>query len=47
MARLNETAGALGAAQRAYETCLTLAKRGQNLHNEASLSLQALKRRLN
>jgi regulator of sirC expression with transglutaminase-like and TPR domain len=47
MARLNEAAGALGAAQRAYEACLTLAKTGQPLHNEAALSLQALKRRLN
>jgi regulator of sirC expression with transglutaminase-like and TPR domain len=47
MARLNEAAGALGAAQRAYEACLALAGRGQALHNEAALSLQALKRRLN
>jgi regulator of sirC expression with transglutaminase-like and TPR domain len=47
MARLNEASGALGAAQRAYEACLTLAKAGQGLHNEAALSLQALKRRLN
>ncbi len=47
LARLNEASGALGAAQRAYEACLALAKSGQSLHNEAALSLQALKRRLN
>jgi len=47
LARLNEASGALGAAQRAYEACLSLAKTGQALHNEAALGLQALKRRLN
>jgi regulator of sirC expression with transglutaminase-like and TPR domain len=47
LARLNEAAGALGAAQKAYEKCLSLAKPGQGLHNEAALALNALKRRLN
>ena len=47
LARLNEANGALGAAQKAYEACLTLAKSGQGLHNEAALALHALKRRLN
>ncbi len=47
LARLNEANGALGAAQRAYETCLMLAKTGKGLHNEAALALTALKRRLN
>ncbi|HEY2070537.1 MAG TPA: transglutaminase-like domain-containing protein [Rhizomicrobium sp.] len=47
LARLNEATGALGGAQRAYEACLTIAKTGQGLHNEAALALSALKRRLN
>jgi regulator of sirC expression with transglutaminase-like and TPR domain len=47
LARLNEGAGALGAAQRAYEACLALAPQGAALHNEAALALHALKRRLN
>jgi regulator of sirC expression with transglutaminase-like and TPR domain len=47
LARLNEASGALGGAQRAYEACLSLVPSGQALHNEAALSLHALKRRLN
>lgn len=47
LARLNEAAGALGAAQNAYEACLALADQGTALHNEAALALHALKRRLN
>jgi len=47
LARLNEGAGALGAAQKSYEACLSLAPRGAALHNEAALALHALKRRLN
>ena len=47
LARLNESAGALGAAQRAYEACLSLAPQGVALHNEAALGLHTLKRRLN
>jgi regulator of sirC expression with transglutaminase-like and TPR domain len=47
LARLNESAGALGAAQKAYEACLSLLKPGAGFHNEAALALAALKRRLN
>lgn len=47
MARLNEASGALGAAQKAYEACMTLVKAGEGLHNEAAIGLHALKRRLN
>jgi regulator of sirC expression with transglutaminase-like and TPR domain len=47
LARLNEAAGALGAAQKAYDACLALADTGAALHNEAALALHALKRRLN
>jgi regulator of sirC expression with transglutaminase-like and TPR domain len=46
LAHLNEGAGALGAASRAYESCLALVQPGAALHNEATLGLQALKRRL-
>lgn len=47
LARMNESAGALGSAQKAYEACLALAPSGAPLHNEAALGLHALKRRLN
>lgn len=47
LARLNESAGALGAAQKSFEACLSLVPAGQPLHNEAALALLALKRRLN
>ena len=47
LARFNESAGALGAAQKAYEACLALAPAGAALHNEAAFGLQSLKRRLN
>jgi len=47
LGRLNEAAGALGAALRAFEACLSLVPAGQSLHNEAALSLHMLKRRLN
>jgi regulator of sirC expression with transglutaminase-like and TPR domain len=47
LARLNESAGALGAAQKAFESCLSLVPAGEMLHNEAALGLHALKRRLN
>ena len=47
LGRLNEAAGALGAAQKAFEACLSLVPPGQTLHNEAALSLHTLKRRLN
>jgi len=47
LARMNEQAGALGAAQKAYEACLALANPGASIHNEAALGLHGLKRRLN
>ena len=47
LARLNEASGALGAAQKAYEACLSLAGSADSLHNEAALGLLGLKRRLN
>jgi regulator of sirC expression with transglutaminase-like and TPR domain len=47
LARLNEAAGILGAAAKAYEACLGLTPRGQAMHNEAAISLAQLKRRLN
>jgi regulator of sirC expression with transglutaminase-like and TPR domain len=47
LARLNEAVGVLGAARKAYETCLNFAPAGEPLHNEAALSLAHLKRRLN
>jgi regulator of sirC expression with transglutaminase-like and TPR domain len=47
LARLNESTGALGAAQKAYEACLSLLQPGAGYHNEAALALHALKRRLN
>lgn len=47
LARLDEAGGSLGAAKKAYETCLALAKPGAALHNEAALALAELKRRLN
>lgn len=47
LARLHEAAGSLGAAKKAYESCLALAKSGASLHNEAALGLAGLKRRLN
>ncbi len=47
LARLNEAAGALGDARKAYDACLEIAKPGQTLHNEAALGLNGLKRMLN
>ena len=47
LARFNEAAGALGAAQKAFEACLALAPAGAALHNEAAFGLQSMKRRLN
>jgi len=47
LARMNESGGALGAAQRSYEACLALVNPGNALHNEAALGLHGLKRRLN
>lgn len=47
LARLQEEAGSLGAAKKAYEAALVLSKPGDASLNEAALSLNALKRRLN
>jgi regulator of sirC expression with transglutaminase-like and TPR domain len=47
LGRLNEATGALGAAQKSFEACLSLVPPGHGLHNEAALGLHALKRRLN
>jgi regulator of sirC expression with transglutaminase-like and TPR domain len=47
LARLNEAAGVLRDARKAYEACLEIAKPGQSLHNEAALGLSGLKRRIN
>jgi regulator of sirC expression with transglutaminase-like and TPR domain len=46
-ARINEALGVLGAARKAYEHCLELARPGEPLHNEAAVSLANIKRRLN
>lgn len=46
-ARINEALGVLGAARTSYERCLEIARPGEPLHNEASLSLANIKRRLN
>lgn len=47
LARLNEASGIFGAACAAYESCLALSRAGDGLHNEATLLLANLKRRLN
>ena len=47
LAKLREDLGTHGAARVALEKCLTLVKQGEPLHNEAQLTLAALKRRLN
>ena len=47
LARLNEGAGVLGHARKAYEACLEIARPGQNLHNEAAIGLSGLKRMIN
>jgi regulator of sirC expression with transglutaminase-like and TPR domain len=47
LAHLQESMGALSAARAAYETCLTLARPGEDISNEAAFALHALKRRLN
>lgn len=47
LARLQEGAGSLGAAKKAYEAAMALSKTGEASLNEAALALHALKRRLN
>ena len=46
-ARINEALGVLGAARKSYERCLEITRPGEPLHNEATLSLATIKRRLN
>ena len=47
LGRLQESAGALSYARGAYETCLKLPRSSDQVSNEATFALQALKRRLN
>ena len=47
LARLHESEGALSAARTAYEHCLRAARGGDMYHNEATLALDALRRRIN
>lgn len=47
LAHLQEASGSLGAARQAFETCLSLAGKGESIHNEAALALNKLKRKLN
>jgi len=47
LARLHEDAGALSAARSAYEHCLKASRGGDMFHNEATLALHALRRRIN
>jgi regulator of sirC expression with transglutaminase-like and TPR domain len=47
LAHLHESAGALSAARTAYEHCLKASRTGDAHHNEATLALHALRRRIN
>jgi regulator of sirC expression with transglutaminase-like and TPR domain len=47
LAHLHESAGALSAARTAYEHCLKASRTGDMYHNEATLALHALRRRIN
>jgi regulator of sirC expression with transglutaminase-like and TPR domain len=47
LAHLHESAGALSAARTAYEHCLKASHAGDAYHNEATLALHALRRRIN
>ena len=47
LARLHESEGALSAARTAYEHCLQASRGGDTFHNEATLALHALRRRIN
>jgi regulator of sirC expression with transglutaminase-like and TPR domain len=47
LGRLQESTGALSAARSAYEHCLKAARGGDLFHNEATLALHALRRRIN
>ena len=47
LGKLQESAGALSGARRAYENCLKAGTSGDDVSNEATFALLALKRRLN
>ncbi len=47
LGKIQESAGALSGAQRAYENCLKAGASGDDVCNEAAFALHALKRRLN
>jgi regulator of sirC expression with transglutaminase-like and TPR domain len=47
LAHMHESAGALSAARTAYEHALKAARGGDMFHNEATLALDALRRRIN
>ena len=47
LGRLHESAGTLSSARTAYEHCLKASRGGDVFHNEASLALHALRRRIN
>jgi regulator of sirC expression with transglutaminase-like and TPR domain len=47
LAHLHESAGALSAARSAYEHCLKASRGGDIYHHEATLALDALRRRIN
>jgi len=47
LGRLEEATGALSAARSAYTNCIRHARAGDAFHNEATLAVEALKRRIN
>jgi regulator of sirC expression with transglutaminase-like and TPR domain len=47
LGKIQESGGALSAARRAYESCLKAGSGGDDVANEATFALHALKRRLN
>lgn len=47
LAHLQESVGALSAARSAYEHCLKSSRGGDPYHNDATLALDALRRRIN
>jgi regulator of sirC expression with transglutaminase-like and TPR domain len=47
LAHLHESSGALSAARTAYEHCLKASRAGDMYHNEATLALHTLRRRIN
>src|SRR5262245_19437628 len=47
LGRLQEAAGALSASRASFARCIQTARTGDSFHNEATLALEALKRRIN